>query len=255
MKDALGAVQSVLVLGGSSEIGVAVASALAVPRQAKVVLAGRNPAALDQAAEAVRKAGASQVDTISFDALDTASHQAVVDDAFALADEIDVVVLAFAVLGDQEAAEKDPAVALEIVRTNYVGGVSVLLPLVSRLRQQGHGTLVVLSTVAAERPRRDNFIYGSSKAGLDAFAQGLGDALVGTGVGVLLVRPGFVHTKMTVGMPPAPFATSPQAVAAEVVRGIRRSDEIVWCPRVLRWFMAALRHLPRPLFRRVAARR
>ena len=255
MKDALGAVQSVLVLGGSSDIGVAVASALARPRQAKVALAGRNQSALDQAAVKVRQAGASQVITMPFDALDTASHTAFVEAAFAAAGEVDVVVLAFAVLGDQTTAENDPATALQMLRTNYLGAVSVSLPVVTRLREQGHGTLVVLSTVAAERPRRDNFIYGSSKAGLDAFAQGLGDALVGTGVSVLVVRPGFVRTKMTAGMPPAPFSTTADAVADQVVRGIERGNEIVWSPPVLRWFMAALRHLPRPLFRRLVAAR
>lgn len=255
MKDALGAVQSVLVLGGSSDIGTAIASALAGPRQAKVILAGRSPAALEEAAGKVRESGAGQVTTMPFDAVDTASHTSFVQAAFAAAGEVDVVVLAFAVLGDQEAAEKDPATALEILRTNYLGAVSVALPVVARLREQGHGTLVVMSTVAAERPRRDNFIYGSSKAGLDTFAQGLGDALVGTGVGVLVVRPGFVRSKMTTGMPPAPFATSPEAVAADVMKGLSRGDDTVWSPPVLRWVMAALRHLPRPLFRRVAGAR
>lgn len=251
MKDALGAVQSVLILGGSSEIGVATARALAGPRHARVVLAGRNPAALQQARAEVERAGASSVDVVAFDALATDTHQAFVDDVAERMGDIDVAVLAFGVLGDQEAAEKDAAAALEIVGTNYTGVVSVAIPLAQRLRDQGHGTIVLLSTVAGERPRRSNFIYGSSKAGADAFAQGLSDALVGTGVDVLVVRPGFVKTKMTAGMKAAPLSTTPEAVADVVVAGLQKRNHTVWAPAPLRWVMVVLRHLPRPVFRRL----
>ena len=94
-------------------------------------------------------------------------------------------------------------------------------------------------------------MYGSTKAGLDAFFQGLGDALVGTGASVMIVRPGFVHTKMTEGQDPAPLATTPEAVAEAIVRGLERGSEIVWVPSTLRWVMALLRHVPRPLFRKL----
>ena len=117
-----------------------------------------------------------------------------------------------------------------------------------------HGTLVVLSSVAAERARKTNFVYGSSKAGLDAFAQGLGDALIGSGARVMVVRPGFVHTRMTEGMDPQPFSTTPEAVAASIVRGLERSDEVVWSPGILRYVFAVMRHLPRGIWRIVSSR-
>jgi decaprenylphospho-beta-D-erythro-pentofuranosid-2-ulose 2-reductase len=116
---------------------------------------------------------------------------------------------------------------------------------------QGHGTIVVLSSVAGERVRASNFVYGASKAGLDGFAQGLGDSLRGTGVEVLVVRPGFVHTRMTAGLDAAPLATTPEAVAKAVVEGLARGSHTVWVPAALRFVMIALRHLPRPIFRRL----
>ena len=117
-----------------------------------------------------------------------------------------------------------------MIETNFVGLVSVLIPIAERMRRQGHGTIVVLSSVAAERPRRANFVYGASKAGLDAFAQGLGDALVGAGVHVLVVRPGFVRTKMTAGRAAAPFAVTPDAVADAIAGGLRSGAHTIWVP-------------------------
>lgn len=251
MKDALGAVQRVLVLGGGSEIGLATAKALAGPRGAHVVLAGRRPEQLRAAAGGLMEAGASAVDCEHFDAVATETHEAFVDDMVARYGDLDVVIAAFGVLHDQQRAETDASVALDMARTNYLGFVSVSVPIARRLREQGHGTLVVLSSVAAERPRRSNFAYGSSKAGADAFAQGLGDALVGSGAKVLVVRPGFVHTRMTAGMKPAPLSTTPEVVAAAIVRGLRQGAELIWAPAPVRILMAVLRHLPRPVFRRL----
>ncbi len=251
MQDALGAVQSVLVLGGGSDIGRATAQALVARRARRVVLAGRDPDAMQPAVESLRNAGAKTVEAVAFDAVDTDSHPAFVNDVFANHGDFDVVLLSFGVLGDQSLAENDPKHALEIIHTNYVGAVSVAIPIAQRLRAQGHGALVVLSSVAAERARRANFVYGSSKAGLDAFAQGLGDALYRSGAKVMVVRPGFVKTKMTRGLQAAPFATTAEAVADAIVAGLRSGSEIVWVPPILRWVMAAVRHLPRPIFRKL----
>ncbi len=109
----------------------------------------------------------------------------------------------------------------------------------------------MLSSVAAERPRRANFVYGSAKAGLDAFGRGLGEALRPDGVRVLVLRPGFVRTRMTAGLRPAPFSVDPEAVAAVAVDALRRGDEVAWVPAALRWVMLAARALPAPLFRRI----
>jgi decaprenylphospho-beta-D-erythro-pentofuranosid-2-ulose 2-reductase len=161
------------------------------------------------------------------------------------------VLVAFGVLGDQARAEHDPAAALEIVQTNFTGAVSVSVPLVSRLKQQGHGTLVLLSSVAGERVRRSNFVYGASKAGIDGFYQGLAASLATSGVHVMIVRPGFVHTKMTAGLKAAPLSVTPDDVATAIVRGIVRNRDVVWVPPAMRYVMAVLRHVPGAVFRRL----
>jgi decaprenylphospho-beta-D-erythro-pentofuranosid-2-ulose 2-reductase len=251
MKDALGSVQSVLVLGGGSDIARATAKALVRRRNARIVLAARKPETLDAAVAELRAAGASAVDTIAFDAVDFASHEPFVAGTFDRFGDFDVVLVAFGVLGDQARDETDAAAAVDVVQTNFTGVVSVTVPLAQRLERQGHGALVLLSSVAGERARRSNFVYGSSKAGIDAFYQGLGDRLAGTAVRVMIVRPGFVETKMTEGLPAAPLSTTPDKVAAAIVRGLERGSETVWVPPALRVVMSGLRHLPRPVFRRL----
>ncbi|MFB6552585.1 decaprenylphospho-beta-D-erythro-pentofuranosid-2-ulose 2-reductase [Streptomyces sp. NPDC056405] len=249
MKDAFGLPQSLLVLGGTSEIALATARRLVARRTRTVWLAGRPSPALDAAAEQLRGLGA-EVRTVPFDALDPESHEAALGKVFTEGD-IDLVLLAFGVLGDQAHDEREPLNAVRVAQTNYTGAVSAGLVSARALQAQGHGSLVVLSSVAGERARRANFIYGSSKAGLDAFAQGLGDALHGTGVHVMVVRPGFVRSRMTAGMEEAPLATTPEAVATAIELGLRRRSETVWVPGALRVVMSALRHLPRGIFRRL----
>lgn len=252
MKDALGSVSSVLVLGGGSEIALATVRALVARRARTVILAARRPDELAGVAQDLRAAGATTVDVVRFDADDAAeAHAELVDGLFDHYGDIDLVLAAAGVLGDQAHAEHDGAAARSVVSTNFLGLVSALVPCAVRMRRQGHGTLCVLSTVAGERPRRSNFVYGSSKAGLDAFAQGLGDSLAGTGVNVVVVRPGFVHTRMTEGLDAAPLATTPEKVAEATLDGIARGAHTVWAPPALRYVMSLLRHVPRPIFRRL----
>jgi decaprenylphospho-beta-D-erythro-pentofuranosid-2-ulose 2-reductase len=251
VQDAVGAVQSVLVLGATSDLAIATLRRLvATNRLRTVVLGARDPYTLGPTEGWLREAGVGVVEAVPFDASD-ASHDALIDDVFDRLGDLDVVLLAWGVLGDQEEAERDTAVAVSIATVNYVGAVSVGVATARRLREQGHGTIVVLSSVAAERARKSNFVYGSSKAGLDAFFQGLGDSLVGTGARVMVVRPGFVTTKMTDGLNPAPLATTPAAVADAIVTGLARRSETVWVPPALRFVMSALRHVPRRVFRRL----
>lgn len=254
MKDALGNVQSVLVLGGSSEIGVAIARKLAGPRRATVILAGRDRGALDKAAEDVRAAGAGRVEIVNFDACEGAGHGDVITKAADLAGgDLDVIILAFGLLGDQEVDEVRGEGALKVATTNYVGAVTAGLAAARLVRTQGHGTIVFLSSVAGERVRRANFIYGSSKAGMDGFAQGLGDSLAGSGGSVLVVRPGFVRTKMTAGMREAPLSTTAEAVAEATTRAIAAGKETIWVPASLRFAFMVFRHLPRVIWRRMPA--
>ena len=252
MRDALGTVQSVLVLGGGSEIALTTVRKMIAAHTSTVILAVREPGDLVDTAEELRSAGASTVDVVAFDALDPESHVKMIDDQFDHYGDIDVVIQAFGVLGDQEAFEADPVSAARAVTINYSGAVSSGLAVARRLRAQGHGTLVVLSSVAGERARKTNFVYGSSKAGLDAFAQGLSDSLVGTGAEVLIVRPGFVHTKMTQGMEAAPMSTTPDVVADIIIDGIAKRRRIVWAPAPLRWVFTGMRHLPTPVWRKIS---
>ncbi|MGA5650765.1 decaprenylphospho-beta-D-erythro-pentofuranosid-2-ulose 2-reductase [Streptomyces seoulensis] len=249
MSAVCGPPQSLLVLGGTSEIALATARRLIARRTRTVWLAGRPGPALDRAAGRLAALGAD-VRTVAFDALDPESHETVLGKVFA-EDAVDMVLLAFGVLGDQARDEREPLRAVRVAATNYTGAVSAGLVAAGALQDQGHGSLVVLSSVAAERARRSDFIYGSSKAGLDTFAQGLGDALHGTGVRVLVVRPGFVRTGKTAHLAPGPLSTTPEEVAAAVELGLRRGSETVWVPGALRPVMSLLRHVPRALFRRL----
>jgi decaprenylphospho-beta-D-erythro-pentofuranosid-2-ulose 2-reductase len=251
MKDALGSVESVLVLGGGSDIAQATVDKLVAGRTKTVVLAARDPDGLADYTRALESHGASKVEALKFDALDTASHASFVEDVFSVHGSFDLVLLAFGVLGDQAHDEAHPEAAVNVIESNFTGAASVLLHIAARLKKQGHGTIVAISTVAAERARSANYIYGSSKAGLDAFCQGLGDSLVGTGVSLMIVRPGFVTTKMTSGMEVKPMATDADSVASVILDGLAKGREIVWAPAKLRFVFSVLRHLPRPVFRKI----
>lgn len=257
MRDAFGRVQSLLVLGGTSEIGLAVARRVVADGCRTVVLAGRSPDALADGAEALRAAGATSVATLAWDALAPEGHEAFAEAAMAElgGKDLDLVVHAAGVLGDQAAYEASPADAAACIAANFGGAASTLLAVTARMKPQGHGTIVVLSSVAAERARSSNFVYGASKAGLDAFAHGLGDAVRDDGLRVMVVRPGFVTTKMTDGMEPAPMSTTADAVADAVADGLAKGKELVWVPAQLRLVFAGFRHLPRPLWRKVSAGR
>jgi decaprenylphospho-beta-D-erythro-pentofuranosid-2-ulose 2-reductase len=247
--DALGSVGSLLLVGGTSDIAVATARRYLQERPLRIVVAARDTPRRAAVAEELRAAGAT-VDVVDFDADDPGAPKRMVAEAAAGGD-IDVALVAFGLLGDAEQLRTDPAAVAELAQVNYVAPAVVGTELANRMREQGHGVIVALSSVAGERPRAANFVYGSTKAGLDAFFSGLADSLVGTGVTVLVVRPGFVRTKMTEGLPAAPLATTPEAVAAAIVTGIRRGRHTVWVPGAMRWVMSGLRHTPRAIFRRL----
>ena len=241
----------VLVLGGRSEIGLAVAERLAARGCSTVVLAARRAHDLDEQERALRRAGAATVGRVEFDADDLSAHEAVLAEVRERFGTPATVVVAFGVLGDQAVAERDPAAAVAVVHTDYVAHVHVLTLLARMLREAGRGTLVVFSSVAGVRVRRANYVYGSAKAGLDGFASGLADALHGSGVRLLLVRPGFVIGRMTAGMSPAPLSSTPEQVADAVVGALARGRATVWVPSTLRPVFGLMRLLPRPLWRRL----
>lgn len=239
----------VAIFGGRSEIGLAVATRLAAG--ATVVLAAR-PGSMDGAVAACRAAGAVRVESVEFDADDVAVHAALVTDIEERFGDLDVAVLAFGVLGDQAAAERDPTATAAVLHTDFVAQAALLTVLADRMRARGRGTIVAFSSVAGVRVRRANYVYGSAKAGLDGFASGLADGLHGSGVHLIIARPGFVIGRMTQGMDPAPFSSTPDQVADAVVARIARGRGVeLWIPWQLRVMFAVARIVPRSIWRRM----
>lgn len=239
----------VLILGGRSEIGIELARLLAPG--ATVILAARHADRLTDQVNAIKAAGATAVPTQEFDADDLASHGPLIASIVAAHGPIRTAVLAFGILGDQARAESDAAHAVAIVHTDYVAQVSLLTHLAAAMRRAGKGQLVVFSSIAGARVRRANYVYGSAKAGLDGFASGLADALHGSGVKVLIVRPGFVIGRMTDGMTPAPLPSTPAQVAAATARALAKGRRTVWIPWALGPAAAVMRLLPQFVWRRM----
>ena len=237
----------IMLLGGTSEIGLAILAALDLPASAEVILAGRD----EQRLEAAGKELPYRVRSVPYDAVEVGRHQAFVDGIFAEG-PLDLVISAAGVLVPQADLERDVSRAAAMIDTNFTGHVTTLLAIAARMRARGEGTIVVLSSVAAVRPRRANFVYGAAKTGLDAFARGLADSLHGSGVRVVLIRPGFVTGRMTAGMPAAPLATTPEKVGAATAAALRRRKAAVWVPAPLAGLAFGLRLVPRPLWRRVS---
>lgn len=255
MDKALEEVRSVLVLGGTSDIAQAFCRRLATETRRTspptVILAGRHLDTLAITARQLNQAGLPNVHTASFDAADTASHAAFTHEVFTLHGTIDLVLIAFGALDDQDHLDRHVEATLALIRTNYLGAVSAILTLTPHLAAQGKGTIVVLSSTAAVLPRPSNSTYASTKAGLDAFCRGLADRLTHTGVRLLIIRPGHVRTKMTAHLPSPPLATTPDKVAAAICVSLAADRPITWVPARVRWAITALQHLPRFLLRRL----
>ncbi len=245
-----GTTTRVLLLGGSSEIGLAIVRRLAQDGPVRPYLLGRDEGRLQSAADQLRGESFTEVAFELVDAASPESHEAAIAEAFQRTGGFELAVLAVGVLGAQDGLDADPSAATEIMHVNFTGTGSLLMAAMRAMRRQGSGTMIVLSSVAAERPRAGNAVYGAAKAGLDALAQGLADGASG-GPRVLVVRPGFVKTRMTKGLDPAPFSTTPEAVAEATVRGLSGRAHTVWVPAKLRLVFAVLRHLPRAIYRRL----
>lgn len=251
MKDAIGNVQRVVVLGGTSDIALATVTKLAAERRGVHVTLAARPGERRVAATTALEALGLQVSEVDFDATNRASYERAISSIFEAGGDVDVVMVAFGLLGDQLQAWRDVDAALELVQVNYAAAVACGVLVAEKLRAQGHGAIIAMSSVAGERPRRSNFVYGSTKAGMDAFYTGLGDALSTDGVHVLVVRPGFVRTKMTRGLAAAPLSQTPEQVADAIVAGLRAGRRTVWAPPAMRWVMSVLRHLPHAVFTRL----
>jgi decaprenylphospho-beta-D-erythro-pentofuranosid-2-ulose 2-reductase len=250
MENALGEPQTIVLLGGTSEIGLAIVRQLLNPTTRAVVLACRNVEAGERAAAGLRSDGVT-VDVVDFDAAASNAHAELARSLSEKYGDIDVAIVAFGVLGVGAETKVDNESAADLANINFTGVVSSTIAIANQMRRQGHGSIVMLSSVAGERVRRANPVYGATKAGIDAFAQGFGDVIAADGVHMLIVRPGFVHSKMTTGLKAQPFATTPEKVAAATVKALRAKRRIVWIPGILRLMFIVLRHLPGPVWRRL----
>jgi decaprenylphospho-beta-D-erythro-pentofuranosid-2-ulose 2-reductase len=251
MLDAVGNPQSILLLGGTSEIGLAICERYLRAAPARIVLAALpdDPGRADATAQ-MNGAGARSVELIDFDAVDTASHPNVIEEAFAGGD-IDVAIVAFGLLGDAEELWQNQRKAVQIAEINYTAAVSVGVLLGDKMRAQGFGQIIAMSSAAGERVRRSNFVYGSTKAGLDGFYLGLGEALREYGVHVLVIRPGQVRTRMSAHVKEAPLTVDKEYVANLAVTASAKGKDLVWAPGAFRYVMMVLRHIPRPIFRKL----
>jgi decaprenylphospho-beta-D-erythro-pentofuranosid-2-ulose 2-reductase len=246
---------SALVLGGNSDIGLATVRALAAQGLERVVLATRDAEAL-RTRLAQAPLPVTDVAVEQWDANDVGAHAALLDRAGDALGAIDVVICAVGSLGHGAGITATPDAVSSLIAANFGGPAAALTAAAHRLTAQGHGAIVVLSSVAGLRARRSNYVYGSAKAGLDTFTSGLADAVAASGVRVHLVRPGFVTSKMTTGLRPAPFATTPEAVAAAICAALGKDrSTIVHVPRVLGPLFVGLRATPRILWRAIAGDR
>ncbi|MGU3291447.1 decaprenylphospho-beta-D-erythro-pentofuranosid-2-ulose 2-reductase [Williamsia sp. M5A3_1d] len=251
MINAVGVPKTLLLFGGSSEIGLAICAEYLKKGPMRVILATvpGDPAG-DAAIETMKAAGATSVESIDFDARKPDTHPEVVEKAFAGGD-VDVAIVAFGVQGVDEEVWQDQRKAVFTADINYTAAVSVGVLLGERLRAQGHGQIIAMSSVAGERVRRSNFVYGSTKAGLDGFYLGLGEALREFNVRVLVIRPGMVRTRLSAHVKEAPMTVNKEDVGRLAVRAADKGKEIVWAPPPFRYVMIVLRHIPRPIFRKL----
>ena len=255
--DAVGNPQTILLLGGTSEIGLAICERYLRNAHARILLADLpDHPRKDDAIAAMTAAGAKSVEWIDFDGTESDTHPAVIEQAFTGGD-VDVAVVAFGLLGDAEELWQNQRKAVQIAEINYTAAVSVGVLLGEKMRAQGFGQIIAMSSAAGERIRRSNFVYGSTKAGLDGFYLGLGEALREFGVRVLVIRPGQVRTSTTIahwkatGAKEAPLTVDKEYVANLAVTAAAKGKELVWAPGAFRYVMMVLRHIPRPIFRKL----
>ena len=251
MIDAFGQPQSVVILGGTSDIANALLRRLAPDRLRSIVIAARQPDRI-KLEKQINPPPHVRFAAVRFDARDADSAGPVVSQCFEVAGEpVDLVIVAVGELGDSEVDESDPHRVSTLMTVNTTWPAAALAAVAARLRDQGRGRIVVLSSVAGYRVRRSNFVYGAGKAGLDAFAIGLAESLRATDVSVHVVRPGFVFTKMTEGRKAAPFAVGADRVADDIADGIAKGRTVIWSPALLKWVFGVLRLLPQGIWRRL----
>ena len=244
--------QRVLIVGGGSEIGSALARAWLAQGAEEFILVSRPESSVDVLVQEIERSGRT-AKVLSMDALDRSSIAPMIEAAWSVGD-IDMVVISIGLLGDQRAIESDPGLAWEVLSVNATASIQIALEAANRLEAQQYGSLILLSSVAGLRGRRDNYVYGASKAALDAFGEGLQQRLSNSGVKVLIARPGYVRSRMSAGVPAAPFAVSVDRSRDQILGAVARGDSVVWIPPVLGLFFFLIRFMPRKAWARVVGR-
>jgi short-subunit dehydrogenase len=239
---------TVLILGAGSDMAVAIARQFAAEKY-DIQLAARNISFLQAQQQDLEIRYGVKATTHAFDALDFASHPAFYD---SLQPRPDVTICVFGYLGDQELAQSNWQEAARIIHTNYTGAVSVLNVIANDYAARGYGTIVGISSVAGERGRQSNYLYGSAKAGFTAYLSGLRNRLFHRGVHVMSVQPGFVYTRMTEGLRLPPLLTAqPNDVAAAVVKAIKSRKNTLYVKWFWRYIMLIIKSIPEFIFKKL----
>ncbi|KAF1053050.1 MAG: putative oxidoreductase [Stenotrophomonas maltophilia] len=242
---------NVLIIGAASAIAQASARRFA-QRGANLCLLGRDLARLDEIAQDLRVRGASNVHTLRFDASDLSSHAALLEQAIQTLGGLDTVLIAHGTLGDQKACEACAELTLQELTTNALSVINLLTPLANHFDRQGHGSIAVIGSVAGDRGRQSNYVYGTAKGALDIFLQGLRNRLAKRNVQVLTIKPGFVDTPMTASFPKGPLWATPEKVASDIDKALAGRTNVLYTPRFWWLIMAIIRSVPEFVFKRLS---
>lgn len=243
--------RGIVILGATSTIARSIILQL-TGRDDRVCLAARNPAELHRVAADLRlRRDPRLVIEQEFDTNLPNTHSRITEYIWHSLGGVDIVIVCTGELGDQDAARHDPMAIHRIIHSNYAGVATILAPFVDRMEERGRGELVVLSSVAGDRARQSNYIYGSAKAGIDAYFAGLRNRLQGTGVTATTVKLGFTDTRMVHGKSGMFLVASPETVARSIVGCIGRSASVVYVPWFWRFIMLLIRSIPGFLFNRL----
>jgi decaprenylphospho-beta-D-erythro-pentofuranosid-2-ulose 2-reductase len=240
----------VLVLGATSAIAIAVMRLYAT-RSASFYLIARNEEKLSTVASDLQVRGASQVRTCVMDLDDTVHHRPMLEEADRTLGGIDIALIAHGVLGDQKAAEADYSLVEQAFRTNLLSPVSLVTWLANCFGERKRGTIAVISSVAGDRGRAMNYVYGATKSGISAFLQGVRNRVDRLGVNVITIKPGFVATPMTAHLPGGILFATPERVARGIVNAIDRRRDVVYVPGYWRLIMWVVRSIPERIFKRL----